>query len=378
MMNFVLTEEQEMMRQMVRDFAEKEVKPGAAERDEQAQFSREIFDKMGELGFTGIPWPEEYGGAECDFLSYAIAVEELSRADAAVGATLLAHISLAGWPLYKYGSEEQKKSFLEPMALGEKLGAFALTDVSGSDAAAMETTAVLDGDSYVINGVKSFVTNAGEAEIYIVFAVTDPEKKAISAFIVEKDSPGFAVGKKEYKMGLRAAPMAELIFENCRVPRENLLGREGEGLKIATGALDGVHYAIAAQAVGIAQGALEEAAAYAQTRVQFNRPIARFQAIAFMLADMATKIEAARLLAYQAAFLESQGLPYGKASAMARLFASEAAMAVTIDAVQIFGGYGYTKDYPVERFMRDAKLTQIYEGSNEVQRLVISRYLLND
>ena len=380
-MNFLLTEEQEMTRQMVRDFAEKEVKPGAGERDDREQFAREIFDKMGELGLTGIPWPEEYGGAECDFVSYVIAVEELSRVDAAAGTTLSAHISLAGWPLFKYGSEEQKKKFLEPMALGEKLGAYALTEpAAGTDAAAIQTTAVLDGDSYVINGGKTFITNAGEAEIYIVFAVTDPEKKAkgISAFIVEKDTPGFAVGKKEHKMGLRSSPTAELLFENCRVPRENLLGREGEGFKIAMSTLDGGRNGIAAQAVGIAQGALEEATAYAQTREQFGRPIASFQAIAFMLADMATKIEAARLLTYQAAFLESQGLPYGKASAMAKLFASETAMEVATNAVQIFGGYGYTKEYPVERFMRDAKITQIYEGTSEVQRLVISRYLLND
>ncbi len=378
-MNFELTEEQEMTRRMVRDFAEKELKPGAEERDDNEEFSRELFDKMGELGLAGIPWPEKYGGGECDYISYVIAVEELSRVDASAGTTLSAHISLAGWPLYMYGSEEQKKKFLEPMALGEKLGAYGLTEsTAGTDAAAMRTTAVLDGDSYVLNGNKIFITNAGEAEIYIVFAVTDREKKArgVSAFIIEKDTPGFSFGKKERKMGLRSSPTVELIFDNCRVPQENLLGREGEGFKIAMGTLDGGRNGIAAQAVGIAQGAMEEAAEYAKSREQFGRPIADFQAISFMLADMSTRIEASRLLTYQAAYLENTGLPYGKASAMAKLYASETAMEVTTNAVQIFGGYGYTRDYPVERFMRDAKITQIYEGTSEVQRLVISRYLL--
>ncbi len=379
-MNFVLTEEQEMTRKMVRDFAENEVKPGAEERDDKEEFSRELFDKMGELGLTGIPWPEEYGGGECDFISYVIAVEELSRVDASAGTTLSAHTSLAGWPIYKYGSEEQKKKYLEPMALGKKLGAYALTETTaGTDAANQKTTAAIDGDSYVLNGNKIFITNGGDAEVNIVFAVTDKEKKAkgVSAFIVEKGTPGFSFGKKERKMGLRSSPTLELIFENCRVPRENLLGKEGEGFKIAMSTLDGGRNGIAAQAVGIAQGALEEAAAYAKSREQFGQPIANFQAVSFMLADMATKIEAARLLTYQAAYLENEGLPYGKASAMAKLYAAEIAMEVTTNAVQIFGGYGYTRDYPVERFMRDAKITQIYEGTSEVQRLVISRYLLS-
>ncbi|HED23669.1 MAG TPA: acyl-CoA dehydrogenase [Firmicutes bacterium] len=379
-MNFTLSEMQEMTRQMVRDFAEKELKPGAEERDEEEKFDRELFDKMGRLGLTGIPWPEEYGGGGCDFLSYIIAVEELSRVEASAGTTLSAHISLASWPIYKYGTEEQKKKFLEPLALGEKLGAYALTEsTAGTDAAAIQMTAVPEGDKYILNGSKIFTTNAGEAEIYIVFAVTDKEKKAkgISAFIVEKESPGLSFGKKERKMGLRSSVTAEMIFENCEVPKENLLGAEGDGFKIAMSTLDGGRNGIAAQAVGIAQGALEEAVSYSKSREQFGRPIASFQAISFMLADMATKIEAARLLTYQAAYLENEGLPYGKASAMAKLYASEAAMEVTTNAVQIFGGYGYTKDYPVERFMRDAKITQIYEGTSEVQRLVISRYLLS-
>ena len=379
-MKFELTEDQEMTRQMVRDFAEKELQPGAEERDDREEFSREIFEKMGELGLTGIPWPEEYGGGGCDYINYVIAVEELSRIDASAGTTLSAHTSLAGWPVFKYGSEEQKKKFLEPMALGEKLGAYALTEpTAGTDAAAQRTTAVLDGDSYVLNGNKIFTTNGGDAEINIVFAVTDKEKKTkgISAFIVEKGTPGFTFGKKERKMGLRSSPTLELIFDSCRVPKENLLGKEGEGFKIAMGTLDGGRNGIAAQAVGIAQGAMEEAANYAKSREQFGQPIANFQAISFMLADMGTKIEASRLLTYQAAYLESAGLPYGKESAMAKLFASETAMEVTTNAVQIFGGYGYTRDYPVERFMRDAKITQIYEGTSEVQRLVISRYLLS-
>ncbi|MBW6464161.1 MAG: acyl-CoA dehydrogenase [Bacillota bacterium] len=379
-MKFLLTEEQEMTRQMVRDFAEKELRPGAEERDEREEFSREIFDKMGRLGLTGIPFPEEYGGGGCDFINYVIAVEELSRVDASSGTTLSAHTSLAGWPLYKYGSEEQKKKYLEPLCLGDKLGAFALTEsTAGTDAAAQRTSAVPDGDSYVLNGNKIFITNGGEAEINIVFAVTDKEKKAkgVSAFIVEKDTPGFSCGKKEKKMGLRSSPTLELIFDNCRVPKENLLGSEGEGFKIAMSTLDGGRNGIAAQAVGIAQGAMEEAINYAKSREQFGQPIANFQAVSFMLADMGTKIEAARLLTYQAAYLESEGLPYGKASAMAKLFAAEAAMEITTNAVQVFGGYGYTRDYPVERYMRDAKITQIYEGTSEVQRLVISRHLLS-
>ena len=377
-MNFVLTDEQEMTRKMVRDFAEKEVQPSAEERDETETFSREIFDKMGELGLTGIPWPEEYGGAGSDFISYVIAVEELSRVDASTGTTLSAHISLAGWPLFKYGSAEQKKKYLEPLALGEMLGAFALTEsTAGTDVGGAQTTARLDGDSYVLNGTKTFITNAGEAEVYLVFAMTDPAKKTrgMSTFILEKDTPGLTFGKKERKMGLRSSPTLEVILEDCRVPRENLLGQEGEGFKIALSTLDGGRNGIAAQAVGIAQGALDEAVAYAKSREQFGQPIANFQAISFMLADMATKVEAARLLTYQAAFLENEGLPYGKASAMAKLFASEAAMAITTKAVQIFGGYGYTRDYPVERFMRDAKITEIYEGTSEAHRMVISRYL---
>lgn len=378
-MNFQLSEEHQQLREMVRDFALNEVAPTAKERDEEARFDREIWDKMAELGLTGIPWPEEYGGAGFDYLAYVIAVEELSRVCAATGVTLSAHTSLAGWPVYKFGTEEQKQKYLRPMAEGKKIGAYCLTEPgSGSDAGGMKTTAVLDGDEYVLNGSKIFITNGGIAEVYIVFALTNPEARTrgVSAFIVEPDFPGFKVGKKEDKMGIRSSPTAEIIFDNCRVPKENLLSEEGQGFKIAMQTLDGGRNGIAAQAVGIAQGALDAAVEYAKTREQFGKPIAANQGVSFKLADMATAVEASRLLTYQAAWLESNGLPYGKASAMAKLMAGDTAMKVTTEAVQIFGGYGYTKEYPVERFMRDAKITQIYEGTQEIQRLVISRMLL--
>ncbi|GMA50881.1 acyl-CoA dehydrogenase [Alicyclobacillus contaminans] len=378
-MRFQLDKEHEQLRALVREFAEKEVAPGAAERDEAEQFDRSLFDKMGELGLTGIPWPEEYGGAGMDYLGYVIAVEELSRVCASTGVTLSAHTSLAGWPIYKFGTEEQKQKYLRPMAEGRWLGAYGLTEPgSGSDAAGMRTTAVRDGDHYVLNGSKVFITNGGPAEVYVVFALTDPEKRSrgITAFIVEKGTPGFSFGKKEKKMGIRASTTVELIFDNCRVPVENRLGEEGFGFKIAMMTLDGGRNGIAAQALGIAQGAYELARNYARERKQFGKSIADLQAIQFKLADMATKIEAARLLTYQAAWLESQGLPYGKASAMSKVFASDTAMEVTTEAVQIFGGYGFIREYPVERYMRDAKITQIYEGTNEIQRLVIARSIL--
>jgi butyryl-CoA dehydrogenase len=380
-MQFRLNEEHEMMRKMVREFAEKEVAPTAAERDEQERFDRSIFDQMGQLGMTGIPWPEDLGGVGSDFLSYVIAVEELSRVCASTGVTLSAHLSLASWPIYKFGTPEQKERFLRPLAEGSQLGAYGLTEPgSGSDAAGMRTTAVRDGDAYILNGNKIFITNGGEAEIYVVFAVTDPEKKhhGVTAFIVEKDTPGFSIGKKEQKLGIRSSPTTEIIFEDCRIPVENRLGEEGQGFKIAMMTLDGGRNGIAAQAVGIAQGALDAATAYAKERKQFGKPIGKLQAIQFKLADMATQIEAARLLTYQAAWLESEGLPYGKASAMAKLYAGDIAMQVTTEAVQVFGGYGYTREYPVERFMRDAKITQIYEGTNEIQRVVIANHLMKE
>ncbi|GAA0462681.1 acyl-CoA dehydrogenase [Alkalibacillus silvisoli] len=375
-MNFQLTEEQQMLRKMVRDFAENEVEPTAAERDEEERFDREIFDKMAELGFTGIPWPEEYGGIGSDFVSYAIAVEELSRVCASTGVTLSAHISLASWPIYMYGSEEQKQDFLQRLATGEALGAYALSEPgAGSDVSSMKTTAKLDGDEYILNGSKVWITNGGVGDIYVVFAKTDmdAQHKGISAFIVEKGTEGFTFGKKEEKLGIRSSPTTELIFENCRIPKGNMLGEEGEGFKIAMTTLDGGRNGIAAQAVGIAQGALDKSTEYAKEREQFGKPIAKNQGISFKLADMATEIEASRLLTYQAAYNESEGLPYQKESAMAKLFAGDTAMKVTVEAVQVYGGYGYTKDYPVERYMRDAKITQIYEGTQEIQRLVVGR-----
>lgn len=380
-MNFNLTDEQEMLRKMVRDFAAKEVEPTAAERDEEERFDRKIFDKMAELGLTGIPWPEEYGGIGSDYMSYVIAVEELSRVCASTGVTLSAHISLASWPLYKYGSEEQKKTYLAELASGAKLGAYALSEPgAGSDVVSMKTIAKLEGDHYLLNGSKVWITNGGVADTYIVFAKTDQaaNHRGISAFIVEKGMSGFTFGKKERKLGIRSSPTTELIFENCKIPKKNLLGKEGEGFKIAMSTLDGGRNGIAAQALGIAQGALDAAVGYAKEREQFGKPIAQNQGISFKLADMATEVEAARLLTYQAAWLESQNLPYGKASAMSKLFAGDAAMRITTEAVQVFGGYGYTKDYPVERYMRDAKITQIYEGTNEIQRLVIGRMLTKE
>ncbi|WP_242267243.1 acyl-CoA dehydrogenase AcdA [Bacillus cereus group sp. BfR-BA-01518] len=377
-MHFKLSEEHEMIRKMVRGFAKNEVAPTAAERDEEERFDRALFDQMAELGLTGIPWPEEYGGIGSDYLAYVIAIEELSRVCASTGVTLSAHTSLAGWPIFKFGTEEQKQTFLRPMAEGKKIGAYGLTEPgSGSDAGGMKTIAKRDGDHYVLNGSKIFITNGGIADIYVVFALTDPESKqrGTSAFIVESDAPGFSVGKKESKLGIRSSPTTEIMFEDCRIPVENLLGEEGQGFKIAMQTLDGGRNGIAAQAVGIAQGALDASVAYARERHQFGKPIAAQQGIGFKLADMATDVEAARLLTYQAAWLESEGLPYGKESAMSKVFAGDAAMKVTTEAVQVFGGYGYTKDYPVERYMRDAKITQIYEGTQEIQRLVISRML---
>ncbi|MDA2253592.1 acyl-CoA dehydrogenase AcdA [Bacillus cereus group sp. BfR-BA-01311] len=377
-MHFKLSEEHEMIRKMVRDFAKNEVAPTAAERDAEERFDRELFDQMAELGLTGIPWPEEYGGIGSDYLAYVIAIEELSRVCASTGVTLSAHTSLAGWPIFKFGTEEQKQKFLRPMAEGKKIGAYGLTEPgSGSDAGGMKTIAKRDGDHYILNGSKIFITNGGIADIYVVFALTDPESKqrGTSAFIVESDTPGFSVGKKESKLGIRSSPTTEIMFEDCRIPVENLLGEEGQGFKVAMQTLDGGRNGIAAQAVGIAQGALDASVEYARERHQFGKPIAAQQGIGFKLADMATDVEAARLLTYQAAWLESEGLPYGKESAMSKVFAGDTAMRVTTEAVQVFGGYGYTKDYPVERYMRDAKITQIYEGTQEIQRLVISRML---
>ncbi|WP_163335782.1 acyl-CoA dehydrogenase [Desulfopila sp. IMCC35008] len=379
-MQFELTEEQSLIRDMVRDFAENEIAPSAKERDEEERFDRTLmFDKLAELGLTGIVFPEEYGGAGADYISYAIAVEELSRVCASTGVTLSAHLSLATNPIYLFGNEEQKQKFLVPMAKGEKMGGFGLTEPSaGSDAGGTKTTAVLDGDEWVLNGTKIFITNAGYAEVYVVMARTDKDARkhhGISAFIVEKDTPGFTFGKKEEKLGIRSSPTMELVFENCRIPAGNLLGKEGEGFKVAMKTLDGGRIGIASQALGIAQGALEQAVNYAKERKQFDRPIASFQGIMFQLADMACLVEAARLLVYQAAYKASNNQSYTQASAMAKLVASETAMKVTTQAVQVLGGYGYTREFPVERMMRDAKITEIYEGTSEIQRLVIGTNL---
>jgi len=378
-MNFLLSEEQQMMQKMVREFALNECEPTAAQRDEEEYFDIKIWRKMAELGFCGIPWPEEYGGAGADYLSYVIAVEELSRVDASIGTTLSAHTSLAGWPVFKFGTEEQKQKYLRAMAEGKSMGAYCLTEPgSGSDSSGMKTSAVLKGDEWILNGSKIFITNGGYADTYIVFAQTNSElkHKGISAFIVEKDFLGFSVGKKEKKMGIRSSATTEVIFEDCRVPKGNLLGQVGEGFKIAMMTLDGGRNGIAAQALGIAQGAFDKAVEYAKDRVQFGKPISSLQAIQFKLADMATNIEASRLLTYQAAWREDQGIPYGLQSAMSKLFAGDTAMDVAVEAVQVFGGYGYTREYPVERYMRDAKITQIYEGTQEIQRLVIAGNLL--
>lgn len=379
-MNFEATEEQALLREMVRDFAVKEVAPSAAERDEEERFDRDLmFGRLAELGLTGIVFPEEYGGAGADYISYAIAVEELSRVCGSTGVTLSAHLSLGSNPIYLFGTEEQKQSFLSPLAAGEKMGAFGLTEPSaGSDAGGTKCTAVRDGDSWIVNGTKIFITNGGEAEIYIIFARTDKNARkhhGISAFIIEKGSPGFSFGKKEKKMGIRSSPTYELVFENCKIPAANLLGEEGDGFKVAMKTLDGGRIGIAAQALGIAQGALDVAVDYAKERKQFDSPICRFQGVQFQLADMATQIEAARLLVYKAADRASRRLSYSQQSAMAKLFASETAMKVSTQAVQILGGYGYTREFPAERMMRDAKITEIYEGTSEVQRLVIGSSL---
>ncbi|SFG46790.1 Acyl-CoA dehydrogenase [Desulfotomaculum arcticum] len=378
-MIFKLSEEQEMIRKTVRDFAEKEVAPKAGPMDEAEEFDYSLWDQMAEMGLTGIPFPEEYGGAGMDNLSYAIAVEELSRVCASTGVLISAHTSLCSWPIYYFGTEEQKHKYIEPLANGEKIGALGLTEpAAGSDAGSVKTTAVPDGDEYILNGSKIFITNGEKADIYVVIACTDKTKgsKGTSAFIVEKGTPGFTFGKKEHKMGIRASSTYELVFENCRVPKENMLGEDGKGFKIALMTLDGGRIGIASQALGIAQGAFDEAVKYSKIREQFGKSISSFQGIQWMLADMATRIDAARLLVYRAAYLKDNGQPYSKESAMAKLYASECAMWVTTKAVQIFGGYGYTREYPVERMMRDAKITEIYEGTSEVQRIVIAANVL--
>ncbi|MBQ3491508.1 MAG: acyl-CoA dehydrogenase [Oscillospiraceae bacterium] len=382
-MDFTLSKQHEMARMLFRDFAEKEVKPLAAETDETEEFPRANVEKMGKLGFLGIPVAKEYGGQGCDILTYVMCVEELSKVCGTTGVIVSAHTSLCCDPIQTYGTEEQKKKYLPALASGEKLGAFGLTEPgAGTDAQGQQTKAVLDGDEWVLNGTKIFITNGKEADVYVVIAVTGTiEKrgklqKEISAFIVEKGTPGFSFGTKEKKMGIRGSSTYELIFTDCRIPKGNLLGKQGDGFKIAMHTLDGGRIGIAAQALGIAEGALERTIAYVKERRQFGRSIGQFQNTQFQLADMATKVRAAQLLVYQAAIAKNTQSSYGFEAAQAKLYAAEVAMDVTTKAVQLHGGYGFIREYEIERMMRDAKITEIYEGTSEVQRMVISASLL--
>ena len=381
-MNFELDDVQTLVRDTARRFAQEEVAPLAAEMDKSATFRMDLVQQMGELGFMGVAIPEQYGGGGMDYRCYAIVVEELSAACASTGVVVSAHSSLCCDPILRFGTEEQKKKYLVPLASGRMLGCLGLTEPqAGTDAGAVRTTAVLDGNEWVLNGTKIFITNGGPAGVAVVIASTDRSAKhrGLSAFIVPADAPGYKVAKEEHKLGIRASSTAELVFDECRIPKENLLGKPGEGFKIAMATLDGGRIGIAAQAVGIARGAMEHAVAYSKERHQFGQPISNFQAIQWKLADMATEIDAARLLTWRAAWMKDQGLKnYSREAAMAKLFASDVVMKATREAIQVFGGYGYIDEYPVERFYRDAKITEIYEGTSEVQRLVIARALLRD
>ena len=377
-MDFHLSKEQEMVRKMYREFAETEVKPLAQEIDEEERFPMETVEKMGKLGMMGIYFPKEYGGAGGDVLSYAMCVEELAKVCGTTAVIVSAHTSLCCAPIFEHGTEEQKMKYLPDLLSGRKIGAFGLTEPNaGTDASGQQTTAVLDesGENYILNGSKCFITNGTVAETFVVAAMTDPKagNHGISTFIVEKSFPGFSVGKHEKKMGIRGSSTCDLIFEDCVVPKANLLGKEGEGFKIAMQTLDGGRIGIAAQALGLGEGAIDEAVKYVQERVQFKKRLSQFQNTQFQLADMHTRMQAAQYLVYAAACKKQNHEPYGMDSAMAKLFAAEAANEVTRKAVQLFGGYGYTREYPVERMMRDAKITEIYEGTSEVQRMVISR-----
>jgi len=376
-MDFSLSKKEILFQQMLREFAEKEVKPLAAEVDEEEKFPIETVEKMAKLGLMGIPFPVEYGGAGGDNMMYSMAVEELSKVCATTGVIVSAHTSLCASPIYEFGTEEQKRKYLPKLCAGEWIGAFGLTEPNaGTDASAQQTMAVEEGDNYILNGSKIFITNAAYAHVYIVMAMTDKSQgtRGISAFIVERDFPGFSVGKKEKKMGIRGSATSELIFENCVVPKANLLGKLGEGFKIAMKTLDGGRMGIASQALGIAQGAMDETVKYVKERKQFGKAIAQFQNTQFQLADLQSKIQAARLLVRMAAWKKDRKLPYSVDAA--KLFAAETAMEMTTKAVQFHGGYGYTREYPVERMMRDAKITEIYEGTSEVQRMVIAAALL--
>ncbi len=380
-MDFSITEPQQMLRTMVHDFAEKELEPIAAQIDEEARFPAAQIAKMGELGLMGIAFPEKYGGGGGGKIEEIIIDEELSRVSAAVATIVFVTSGLAGWPLFRYSNDEQKQRFIVPIATGKKLASFALTEPSaGSDAASLQTRARRVHGGYRLDGTKVFISNGAEAEIFLVFATLDPglKHKGITGFIVEQGTPGFKVAKVEHKLGIRASSTAELVFEECFVPEENRLDGEGEGFKIAVNAIDSSRVSVAAQGIGIARGAFEKALAYAKERHQFGQAIADFQAIQWMLADMATQMDAARLLTYRAAYLQEHGQPFIKEASMAKLFAAEAAMFVTTKAIQIHGGYGYIKTFPVERYFRDARILEIYEGTSEMQRRTIARQLLRE
>ncbi|MDN5347074.1 MAG: hypothetical protein PWP65_638 [Clostridia bacterium] len=379
-MDFSLSEEQELLRRMVRSFAEKEVAPGAKDRDEKGEFPLEVIRKMGELGLLALPFPEEYGGMG-DTISYAIAVEEIARVCASTAITYAAHVSLGTAPLYMFGTKEQKEKWLSKCLDGTMLAAYGLTEPdAGSDAGATRTIARLEDGEWIISGCKCLITNASYAGIVVITALTDKEKGShgISSFIVPSDAPGFKLGSKYNKLGLRGSDTAEIFFDDCRIPQEYILGARGDGFKQFLQVLDGGRISIAALSVGIAQACLEASLKYSKERFQFGKPISKFQAIQFKLADMATKIELSRLMVYKAAWLKDQGLPYTREAAMAKLFASETATWAALEAIQIYGGFGYIKDYPVERYLRDAKLMEIGEGTSEIQRIVIARKLLGE
>ncbi|TAK32943.1 MAG: acyl-CoA dehydrogenase [Chloroflexota bacterium] len=377
-MQIVINEDQKRIQRLARDFAQRELAPGAGDRDEQSLFDRSIFSKIGELGLAAIPYPEAYGGGDLGYLTYALVLEELARCDIATSGTLAVH-TLSQHPLYNAGSESQRQKYLPSMGDLRYLGAFAISEPSsGSDAASLQTRVEKQGNEYVLDGRKTFITSGGVADVYVVVATLDRSRgtKGICAFVVENGTPGLCFSDKMKKMGNKASPTTDVVFEGCRITRDNLIGEEGGGFKIFMAALDTGRIGIAANAVGNSQGALDDAVAYAKERTQFGQPLAAFQGLQFMLADMATQVEAARLLVYQAASMKDQGLPVGKHAAMAKLFATDTNMKVTTDAVQIFGGYGYMQEYPVERRMREAKLSQIVEGTNQIQRVIIARQLL--
>lgn len=374
-MEFTYSREQEMVKKMLKEFAENEIAPISAEIDEKAEYPYETIAKLGELGLMGMPFPESYGGAGTDYLTYIMAIEEISKVDAAHGVIIQTHNALCCWPIFTYGTEEQKQQYLPDLLSGKRLGAFGLTEPNaGTDAAGTQTKAVLDGEEWILNGSKIFISGGGIADVYIIMAMTDQSKgtKGISAFIVEKGTPGFTAPKHENKMGIRGSIAAELVFEDCRIPKENLLGQEGKGFKVAMSSLDVGRLGIAAQALGIAQGAFDQTVTYMKQRKQFGKTLDKFQALAFEMASMKTRIDGARYLLYDACNTRDRGLPATVAAAEAKLACSEAAMYVTTKAVQFHGGYGYIKDYPVERMMRDAKITEIYEGTSEVMKMVMA------